>query len=254
MVKKSVFFVMVLLLALLLTAWFGLFHLPAQVDVSTRLNKTIFQDFESLNKGVETARRQVFESPLTQLVYNKGTEVLMFMVPRYVGAFSPSSLFLLVEPNVSGFSVWTHGLFYWWEGLLVIVGLFALFNQSKYRLTGIVLLLSTILLILPTLINSGTEWYLLRSLFAYFILLIIASWGLAKVWSIKKLRVITILIYTLSVLNFSYQYFYRYSIISLDWGNFDERVLAKYLDLHQVSNSDVNATVVVSQPDYFFWS
>lgn len=238
----------------LLTLFYGLVLAPKNQVVSTRLNNTIFSDFRSFEQAVNTNRRQTLQSRLTPLVYNKATEKLNFVLNRLLGVFDPHLLFMLVEPAVSGFSVWTHGLFYWLEGGLMIVGMLFIASQPKIRLSVMPIILGIGAMAMPALINTGSEWYLLRGMLSYLLLAILAGWGLALVTRYKWVRESILLIYILSVANFAFQYFYRYPIISLDWGNYYERVIARYVNLVRLQNPGTHIVVYVSQPDYYFWS
>ncbi len=244
---------LIMVLALGLMLYYGLVMLPNQ-GASSRLSSVIFSETEYLSKVVNDERRLSLNNPLSSLVSNKATAIGLFFLQRLTGVFNPVTLLLLIEPNVSGFSVWTHGIFYWLEILLVFVGLAGLLVKKKLRLPGIVLLLGVLTLCLPALINSGGEWYLLRSLFSYLVMTILAAWGLFFLWRQKFLRLLLVGAYSLSVLNFTYQYFYRYPIISLDWGNFDERVLARYINLYQEKYPDQKIIVYSTEPEYDFWS
>lgn len=244
---------LILFLGLLLMLYYGLVMLPSQ-NVSSRLSSVIFSETEYLSKVVNDERRLSLSNPLSSLVSNKATAIGLFILQRLVGVFNPVTLLLLIEPNVSGFSVWTHGVFYWLEIILFFVGLAGLLVKKKLRLTGVLLLLGILTLCLPALINSGGEWYLLRSMFSYLVMTTLAAWGLLFLWQQKFLRLVLFGFYSLSVLNFTYQYFYRYPIISLDWGNFDERVLARYIRLYQEKYPDQKIIVYSTEPEYDFWS
>jgi len=242
-----------LLLGLSLMLFYGLVLLPKQ-DASVRLSSLIFTDTEYLSRVVDTERRLSLNNPLASVLSNKATAIGLFMLQRLVGVFNPNTLLLLIEPNVSGFSVWTHGVFYWVELALLFVGLAVLLVRAKTHLTGLGLLFGVLTLCLPALINSGGEWYLLRSMFSYLLVTLLAAWGLVYVWRLPFWRYVVLGVYLLSVLNFTYQYFYRYPIISLDWGNFDERVLARYIVLHQAQYPEGQVRVYGPEPEYDFWS
>lgn len=240
-------------LAVGLMAFYGLVMLPQQA-ASSRLTDLIFTDTQYQEQIVNTERRLSLNNPFSAIASNKITATGLFLLQRLIGVFNPTTLLVLVEPNVSGFSVWTHGLFYWLEIGLFFVGMAGLIFVKRTRIGGILLLLGMMTLCLPALINSGGEWYLLRSLFSYLLLTIAAAWGLTFIWQHHSLRLILMLVYLLSILNFSYHLFYRFPVISLDWSNFDERILARYLALHHEHYPDIPVTVFTSEPEYDFWS
>lgn len=251
--KEFKWHLFVLFFALGLMLYYGLVMLPEQGSAS-RLSSIIFNETEYLSKVVNDERRLSLANPLSNLLSNKATAIALFVLQRLVGVFNPVTLLLLIEPNVSGFSVWTHGVFYWLEIALVFLGLAGLLARAKSRFSGLVLLFGLLALCLPALINSGDEWYLLRSMFSYFVMTLLAAWGLVFLWRQKFYRPILVAAYLASVLNFAYQYFYRYPVISLDWGNFDERVLARYIDLNQQHNPEQKIFVYGPEPEYDFWS
>jgi hypothetical protein len=242
--------ILVWLLAIGLTLFYGLVLLPQQ-DSGVRLSKIIFADTDYLANIVNTERRLSLVTPLNNLFSNKPTAIWQFMLDRLLGVFDLRLLLMLVEPNVSGFSVWTHGIFYWLEIILVLVGLSAVIGNKKTRFSGLVLLVGILTLCLPALINSGGEWYLLRSMFTYLLMLVAAAWGLTVFW---RQKLIVLILLLPSVFSFSYHYWFRYPIISLDWSNFDERVLARYISLTQQTEPNLKITVYGPEPEYGYWS
>ncbi len=244
----------VVLFAFLLTAFYGLVLLPNQAGVNERLSKTIFSDSAKIAQLVDLERRQAFVSPLLNLYSNKATITLNFILDRFANAFDLNLLFLQVEPAVSGFSVWVHGIFYWIEGLLMIIGIAWLFSKPKYRLNASIILGSVVLFSLPSLINTGSEWYLLRTLLSYTMLLLLA--GIGMTWVIKRRLTMLLLLplYAIAIANFKYIYFYRYPVISLDWGNYHERLVARYITLLAERHPETKVSVHVGQPNYYYWS
>lgn len=241
--------------AVLLTLYYGLVLLPQQSSVS-RLTSIVFNDTELLSQTVNDERRLSMTSSLAPLASNKATAVVVFMLQRLLGVFNPYLLLMSVEPNVSGFSVWTHGIFYWLELVLFVIGLSALFHLKPSQLirSGIYVV-GILTLCLPALINTGSEWYVLRSMMSYLLLIPVIAWGTTALWNhFPQWRVILVGLYALSIANFGYHYWYRYPIISLDWGNFDERILARYVWLHHSAYPETPITVYSDEPEYMFWS
>lgn len=239
---------------LLMTLYYGLVLLPKQAGVNERLNKTIFSDTEKIAQLVDLERRQTFVSPLLNLYTNKATITLNFMLDRLANAFDLNLLFLQVEPAVSGFSVWVHGLFYWIEGLLIFIGIIWIFCQPKFRINGVLLLIGVVGLCLPTLINSGSEWHLLRTMLSYTLLVVFAGIGLSWVLKHRLILLVVLPLYAIAIGNFAYIYFFRYPVISLDWGNYHERLVARYVTLLTEHQPDLKISVHVGQPDYYYWS
>lgn len=242
------------ILVLLMTLYYGLVLLPKQAGVNERLNKTIFSDTEKIAQLVDLERRQTFVSPFLNLYTNKATITLNFMLDRLANAFDLNLLFLQVEPAVSGFSVWVHGLFYWIEGLLIMIGIIWMFGQPKLRINGILLLMGVVSLCLPTLINTGSEWHLLRTMLSYTLLVVFAGIGLSWVLKHRLVLLVVLPVYAIAIGNFAYIYFFRYPVISLDWGNYHERLVARYVTLLTERQPNVKISVHVAQPDYYYWS
>lgn len=249
--RATILPVVIVVLSILATlAVYGLVLLPTQ-DMSRRLNKTIFTDIDYLSSKVNDERRLSLESLSTSLFANKPVTMLSFAFKRFAGAFSPLLLFIIVEPAVSGFAVWTHGIFYWLEGIFILVGVVALLKEKKHSLQGVLLVLGVIALCFPIYINTASEWYILRTMMSYLVLIILAAWGLMSLWQFKILRVVIIGWYCVSIAYFSHHYWNRYPVMSLDWSGFDERVIARYVDLH-LQSQDSEIVVYSSNPDYFF--
>ena len=244
----------VVVFAFALTLFYGIVLLPNQAGVSNRLNSTIFSDSAKIAQLVDLERRQAFVSPLLSVYSNKATITLNFMLNRLANAFDLNLLFLQIEPAVSGFSVWVHGIFYWVEGLLMIIGVIWLFNKPKYRLNVSIILGSIVLLCIPTLINSGSEWHLLRTLLSYTMMLTLAGVGLTWVLKRRLTLVLILPFYFFAIGNFTYIYLYRYPVVSLDWGNYHERLVARYVTLLAESQPETKVSVHVSQADYYYWS
>lgn len=213
-----------------LSLLYGLILLPSQ-KTSLRSQQTIFQTPQQVVDRVNTNRRLSLNSPYKTLVTNKATNTIWFMIDRFLGAFNPGLLFRYGEPNASGFAVWTHGIFYLVDGLLIIIGLITLLTQKKQRLTGIWLNLAILVFSLPDLVNTLSQWHLMRTFLAYSVLLIFISWGCKTLWQNKLWRWPLVIIYTISIAYFSYQYFYRYPVTHLDAGTFDERLASTYAGL-----------------------
>lgn len=242
------------IVACCLTLFYATALLPKQ-SVESRLDSIIFFDNDTLSTIVNSERRLSLAGPFAALVSNKATAIITFVLHRVAGLFDPALLLLNSEPGKSGFSVWTHGVFYWLEWGLVIAGLTKLLHDRARRWQGIAWLAGVFILALPALINSGSEWYLLRGLLSYTLILILAAWGLSAVWRLGKAwRIALIALYAVSIANFGYHYWYRYPVISLDWGNFDERLIARYIDLHQQHFPEIPLTVLSDEAYYVWWS
>lgn len=253
LLQEYKYHLVLILLGVCGTFFYGLYLLPQQ-EANMRVSSLIFNNTDYLSQVVNTERRLSLQNPFVNIASNKVTAVLLFMLQRLVGVFDFNLLLVSIEPNVSGFSVWTHGVFYWIELFLLSIGLSALSFQRKTRASGVLLVLGILTLCLPALINTTSEWYLLRSIFSYFLMSIGVSWGLVYLYARRHIQLVIVIIYTISVANFSYNYWYKYPVISLDWSNFDERVLARYLALQTTNHPENKIIVYSSEPEYDYWS
>lgn len=244
--------VSVLAFSIILTLFYGLVILPGQDHVSDRLGHTILTDSVYSQKIVSWERFLTLDSPLKGVFSNRITVIAGFMGERLINTYNPYFLFVADEPGMPLF-LWSHGLFYFIEGLFMAAGFYFVFSK-KSKITGIILITSLIILDLPNLINNVSAWFTNRGMFAYVMLLIVGALGLAQVWKNKRMRPLIVLIYFISIIGFSYQYFFRYPVITLDAGNYDERVLSHYLLKAHEKNPDIHIEVIVEQPEYRYSS
>lgn len=197
-------------------------------NVEGRLHGTLLQDQSILSEIVDDQRRKAIQTPIAPLFANKFTALIQLSTDRLFNSFSPHMLFLNSEPSASGFAVWSHGLFYLIDIPLLILGIGAL-QMKKNKSIGVPILMLIPLFAAPVIINITSEWYLLRSFFAYTLMLIIISWG-AQVWWKSRYKWFLLLLTALSVLNFGSQYLIRYPVMGADAGFFSERIVTEYIN------------------------
>lgn len=238
-------------LSILLTLIYGFLILPRQ-NVAGRLSRTIITDNDFLAADVNTQRRLSIQSPVNKLFSNKATQSLLFITKSYLNAFSPMLLFIQGEPQVSGFAVWSHGIFYLIDLLLIAVGMFAVFYHKKTRAQGFVLILMPVVFSLPSVINTLSEWYLIRQTLAYSSLLFFVIFAVKYIWQFNQLKWLFFVMYLLSVVNFVYQYYYRYPIYSADSQEVQERVIARYITLAKQVDPEINITVYTPESERYF--
>lgn len=229
---------------------YGLILLPNQ-QTNNRLSQTIFSDQAAVAQRVDTNRRLSLTSPWQKYATNKFIQSGLFVADRFIGAFNPNLLFRFGEPNTSGFAVWTHGIFYLVDAVLILLGIVILLAKKKTRWSGVLILLSIIIFSIPNLINTMSEWHMPRTLLAYTMLLVLSSWGGWLIWQDKFWRWIASGVYLVSIIYFSYQYFYRYPVTHLDAGTWDERVAATYA---QLNPTDQKVWIYTNTPDMTFYN
>ena len=235
---------------IILSSVYAFILLPNQ-ETNNRLGQTVFSGSEAIVKQVDTDRRLSLLSPWQKYTTNKLTHSGWFMIDRFLGAFNPNLLFRYGEPNTSGFAVWTHGIFYLVDAVLILLGVVALLSKKETRWGGWLVLGSIVVFSVPNLINTMSEWHLPRTFLAYIMLLVLISWGGWLVWQDRFWRWIVSGIYLISILYFSYQYFYRYPVTHLDAGTWDERVATTYAEL---ANSTQPVWIHTSFPEMAFYN
>lgn len=238
---------------LVLVLWYGFWLMPQQ-DVNNRLHWTIFSDTTITTQRVNDNRRLSLDNPYLRLIDNRYNHIAFFLSQRLVAALNPQLLFLTTDSNVSGFTVWTHGVFYSVEGALLVLGFLWLLHHRHYRWSGIVAVAGTVVLLLPTLINTQSEWHIMRSGLSYMLMMMIMAWGATQWWRWKLGRGVLIGLYGVSILHFGYHYAYRLPVMSLDFSNFNEYQVARYIQLSLEKNPDQPVVFHTGQPKSFFIS
>jgi hypothetical protein len=239
--------------AVVVSLIYGFILLPSQ-KTNNRLSRTIFSGSETIAKQVDTDRRLSLISPWQKYTTNKFTQRGWFMVDRLIGAFNPNLLFRYGEPNTSGFAVWTHGIFYLIDAVLILLGIAAILAKKKTRWGGTLVLFSIVIFSIPDLINTMSEWHLPRTFLAYTMLLVLISWGGWFVWQNRFWRWIVSGIYLISIAHFGYQYFYRYPVTHLDAGTWDERIAATYAGLAINAQSNTQVWIHSNTPEMTFYN
>ena len=146
--------------------------------------------------------------------------------------YDPTHLFIANDAALSGFSVWSQGLFYLLDGILLFFFALFLLVKSSRRDKESFLFLGALFIFgaIPAYLNIGNNWFTFRAAFSYLILIFPLAYSLAWLWQRHKLSFYLIAsLYLLSILRFSYDYFYRYPVYSSQGLYFQEKVLSSYL-------------------------
>lgn len=243
----------ILYFSVILTLVYGFIILPGQ-DTNGRISKTIVTDNQFISQQVNTQRRLSIQTSVSKVFANKFTQIGLFIIKNYAGAFSPELLFIQSEPTVSGFAVWSHGVFYIVDIVLLALGFFVLMKNKKTQLQGLILLLMPIIFSLPSIINTLSEWYLLRQMLAYTSMMIVMAWGGWYLLQFNKLKWLLFSVYLISISNFVYQYYFRYPVYSADAQEVQERIISKYISLVKKDNSEQLISVYTPEPERYFAS
>lgn len=151
-----------------------------------RLSNMIFFDTDHIQAQVNLERQQAIANPYQKLFTNKVTVITREFLDNYFETFNPILLFVKGEPLRNPFSVWSTGIFYTVDALLIMYGLITLFRYKPYQ--GAAWFLSAFILIgpLPSAINSQGSWIMFRSSFMFMNLLMLAGIGFGSFWQLHK--------------------------------------------------------------------
>ncbi|HEX7017956.1 MAG TPA: hypothetical protein VF209_03560 [Patescibacteria group bacterium] len=206
------------------------FFLRLPSNSASRLQDMIFFNDNYISAQVNLKRQQGLANPYQEYFVNKFTVVTEELIARYLHSFNPTQLFIKGEPLRNPFSVWDYGIFHPADALLILIGLITVWNLLRGKEIGWLLVALIVIAPLPSAINIKDTWIMFRSSFLFPLLLILAAIGFSKLWHwLPKMgRVFLVLIYSLCVLNFFYQYFYRYPLYGTQGSYFAERVITSY--------------------------
>lgn len=233
----------------LLTIIFALILLPKS-QTTTRLTQTIFTDQEKISQITHDSRRLSLNPTIGKYFSNDYISIMELGLNNLLGTLNPTMIFLKGEPSQSGFSAWSHGFLYLIEIVLITYGAYSMFSSKKYNYHAKMILTLFFLMLIPTIINSLSEWYLLRSLFAFTLLHIFTSFAIFSLRKNKALLIIVSAIFTISILNFTYQYYFRYPLYRSDASELHERILVEYAS----RNKDQTIVIYDDEPHYLYLS
>jgi hypothetical protein len=253
-ISKKLFLALTVFAFALLAFWYAIL-LPSQ-GASQRNQKTVFFDQtfkDQIVSNVMTDRRLSLDNQLQVVAHNKFQALGEYFVKRYVSNFNFETLFISGEPNLSPFSVWSHGFFYMIDLPLLFLGLFHLFAQKKWRKAAWIWGVLFLIMPLPRLLTTVNEWMIFRGSIGYMLMLFPIGMGLHALINQPRpwLKWLIIGVYGLFIARFSYDYFYRYPLYSTNGLYFEQRVLASYL---QRQPADTQMTVYTSEPAFLFYS
>lgn len=247
--KKSVmkYTAFVALTATALFSFYLLISLPKQTAASRVSGDTIFSEkFRTeLGQAVGDERRIVLTNPFTNLFSNKLSVGYFQLWQKWVELIRLDYMFVSNDPSISGFSVWSHGLFYPIDILLMILGLTWIWRKKQNKLVGL-LLFWLLLGSLPSFISTTNPWFIFRLSWLYVTMILLIGLGIERITlAPKSIKYGFSLIYFLLILNFGYQFFFRYPVYATNGNRLYERLVAEYLG--RVDNSQP-IRVITSEP------
>lgn len=225
-----------LTLILLSLSVFGYFLVSFKFQpTKTRAIELLTPFHHTVVQRVNDERRLSVNRPLTLLFSNKPIVFAKVFLEKYLGVFSINFLFLHGEERAP-YSVWSHGLFYYSDLVFLILGFCLLFVKNR-RLWLFLMALVAIAPLPAALSTVGIE-YALRGILLYPVLILFIGLGIYSLLSYKKSRLyrfgmggIIVALYLIQLLNFLNIYFFRNPIYNSEGFGFNQRVLAKYLNL-----------------------
>lgn len=217
------------ILSIILFFYYLMIALPQQ-SASARLSQIVFFEKEYITQEVTQNRQLSLITPVTSLVINKYSVVALTITKNVLKTLNPTFIFFAADEAANRFVTTKHGYLYLIDFLLILVGTYFLLKDSKMGKCVLYFLLLMVSLI-PAVLTVGQSFTFRAALF-YVLLLPLISYGITRIIETRKtIYVIAIVsVYALSVLNFTYHYFYQYPVYAADGQFFSERVLASYID------------------------
>ena len=243
-------YLVLFLFSLLLFIYF-IFSLKYQ-SAGRRTNELLFIPTEQTSKIVDFERRTSIPTFAGQVFSNKATYIVKTFISKYFASFS--SIFLFISGEQRGaYSTWVHGLFYYIDFPLLLLGIFAMANKKR---SSFYLLCSlTLIAPLPAALSNVGESYVLRAGFMFPLMLIFIAFGIMTLIKIsgnyfKTAIAVLAITYSLFLVNFLYIYFLRYPVYGSEGFFFSERVLSEYAKREKDKTNQI--IIVAKEPKFLF--
>lgn len=221
--------------------------LPYQ-PAGSRKGELIFFNNHIFSETVNLERQQSLPSPLNNIFSNKLTVLGKKVINTYLEAFSSHFLFITGETR-GAYSFWQHGLLYYLDFPLIILGIVSLYKHKK-RVFGFVL---GIIALAPTVsaIDLVEQSYVIRSalMFPMFMVLVGSGFYLIKN---KFIKIAILVLYLLSITNFLHLYFFRYPVYAGEGFFLSDRILSSYVFRAQQQNPETEILIITSEPKIVF--
>lgn len=224
-----------------------------------RMGELFTPNSPQIAKAVDLARRDSIATPLTPLIFNKGTMYVKALVDSFYINFSSAPLFIYSD---GFFRLYNFGVFYYIDALFILAGLFFIFSKKKilaFFLSGFILITT-----IPQVFHTGSDTsasYTHTVLLFPFLIIITAGGIINLISSLPKGKIqysiatIVVILYAFSLLTFFQIYFYQYPLIGKD--DFPSRLMSRYITFAK----DEGKSVIVMTPDsgekfkkYIFYS
>lgn len=225
-----------------------LIRLP-NLNSSVRLSEFSLLSHPSISQEVNDNRRLTFTNPFSEIVDNKITVSIGVIAGRLLNAFDLPWLFNRGNTAVDTFAVTQFGFLYLIDLFLVVTGFVTLWSPKQNRATAFYLTLFLLIGTLPHLLKNDGFWLTFRGSFQIMGLIMIAGFGVDRLFSlkIKALNIFLIVVYVLGVLGFAHNYALKYPVQATTNSAFYARLVAQYL----IRQPQKHFTVVVDNPQEF---
>lgn len=219
-----------------------------------RAGEIVFYDSYGASSTVDNERKLAIPGFQQQIFLNKATYFYKRLTDTYLHTFSTDFLFVSGE-NLGAYSFWIHGIFYYIDFPLIILGIIGLYLISKkvwWLVMGIIVISP-----ITSVLSGGEPSYVIRSGLTFPFLASLSGTGVYFLLNqLKKYRVIIgsliLVIYLFSVANFLNLYFTRYPIYNSEGFFFSNKVLSRYLDLNLTKNSTSQILISATEPRILF--
>jgi len=232
--------------SLLVFGFYVLVQLPGQSSTS-RVGTFLLPNSPEIVQSVNDQRHLSLNTKITGLGVNKFTVWGEKLLERYAEAYSPTHLFL--RSQYSGFNVWSHGVFYVLDALIILLGALALWKQGREFLLGLFAagLLTTVV---SAIIGNGGSYVFRPSLSLPFLLLLIGV-GARSLLQLTPRWLFTIFagIYLIGILNFAFTYFLRYPVYAAESSYFSDKILAEYV---RRADPDKEIVIYTREPHFTY--
>lgn len=218
---------------------FSLFVFAITKGTGNRLSELSSPNNPSIISQVNIDRRTSVQTSFNPVFINKFTTSAWDIAGKYISAFSSTDLFVSGEGR-STFSLWTHGLFYPIDFVLLLIGLYGAYRLNKRK--TIFLLCLVVIAPIPAALSVVGASYALRASFMYPLFCMFIGMGIALIFEKSQKYYIKIgitLLYLIVIANFLHIYFIRNPVNNSEGFGFSNRLLAKYMQIAANSRAHV---------------
>lgn len=221
---------------------------------AARVGELIFYNTDIASSTVDNERKSSIPGFQQEIFLNKANYFFQRITNTYLHTFSTDFLFVSGE-NRGAYSFWVHGLFYYIDFPLIILGLVGLYTTSRrgwWLIMGILAISP-----LTSALSGGEQSFVIRSGLVFPLLASLSGIG---IWFLlnqfKRYRVfvggIILIIYLFLVASFLNLYFTRYPIYNSEGFFFSNKVLSRYIDLNLTKKEATPIIISVVEPRILF--